>query len=106
MDVLSRRVLVRPGDLDRSRRFYREVLGLAVYQGFGPSDDQHFLPPEDNLRLRDRIAVRGRDVPIPAPCAHCWPATSQTPVELRSARAPLTGTPRTALPASESARVA
>jgi catechol 2,3-dioxygenase-like lactoylglutathione lyase family enzyme len=36
VDVLSSRVLVRPGDLDRSRRFYRDVLGLAVYREFGP----------------------------------------------------------------------
>ena len=39
MDVLSSRVLLRPGDLDRSRRFYRDVLGLAVYREFGPPDD-------------------------------------------------------------------
>jgi catechol 2,3-dioxygenase-like lactoylglutathione lyase family enzyme len=39
VDVLSSRVLLRPGDLDRSRRFYRDVLGLAVYREFGPADD-------------------------------------------------------------------
>ena len=39
MDVLSGRILLRPGDLDRSRRFYRDVLGLAVYREFGPPDD-------------------------------------------------------------------
>ena len=39
MDVLSSRILLRPGDLDRSRRFYRDVLGLAVYREFGPPDD-------------------------------------------------------------------
>ena len=39
MDVLSSRVLLRPSDLDRSRRFYRDVLGLAVYREFGPPDD-------------------------------------------------------------------
>ena len=38
MDVLSSRILVRPGDLDRSLRFYRDVLGLAVYREFGPAD--------------------------------------------------------------------
>ena len=38
MDVLSSRILVRPGDLDRSLRFYRDVLGLAVYRVFGPAD--------------------------------------------------------------------
>jgi len=39
MDVLSSRILLRPGDQDRSRRFYRDVLGLAVYREFGPPDD-------------------------------------------------------------------
>lgn len=39
MEVLSGRVLVRPGDPERSRRFYRETLGLAVYREFGPPDD-------------------------------------------------------------------
>ena len=39
MDVLSSRILPRPSDLDRSRRFYRDLLGLAVYREFGPPDD-------------------------------------------------------------------
>jgi catechol 2,3-dioxygenase-like lactoylglutathione lyase family enzyme len=39
VDVLSGRILLRPGDLDRSRRFYRDVLGLAIYGEFGPPDD-------------------------------------------------------------------
>ena len=39
MDVLRSRILLRPGDLDRSRRFYRDVLGLAVYREFDPPDD-------------------------------------------------------------------
>jgi catechol 2,3-dioxygenase-like lactoylglutathione lyase family enzyme len=39
MDVLSSRILVRPSDLDHSRRFYRDVLGLAIYREFGPADD-------------------------------------------------------------------
>jgi catechol 2,3-dioxygenase-like lactoylglutathione lyase family enzyme len=39
MDILSSRILLRPVDLDRSRRFYRDVLGLAVYREFGPGDD-------------------------------------------------------------------
>jgi catechol 2,3-dioxygenase-like lactoylglutathione lyase family enzyme len=36
VDVLSSRILVRPKDLNRSLRFYRDVLGPAVYQEFGP----------------------------------------------------------------------
>jgi predicted enzyme related to lactoylglutathione lyase len=39
MEVLSSRILLRPVDLDRSRRFYRDVLGLAVYREFGPESD-------------------------------------------------------------------
>ena len=39
MDVLSSRILLRPSDLDRSRRFYRDMLGLAIYREFGPPDN-------------------------------------------------------------------
>jgi catechol 2,3-dioxygenase-like lactoylglutathione lyase family enzyme len=39
VDVLSSRILLRPSDLDRSRRFYRDMLGLAIYREFGPPDD-------------------------------------------------------------------
>ncbi|MEU8360304.1 VOC family protein [Nonomuraea fuscirosea] len=38
MEVLSSRVLLRPRDPARSRRFYAETLGLAVYREFGPPD--------------------------------------------------------------------
>jgi catechol 2,3-dioxygenase-like lactoylglutathione lyase family enzyme len=39
VDVLSSRILLRPSDLDRSRRFYRDVLGLAIYREFGPQEN-------------------------------------------------------------------
>ena len=39
MDVLSSRILLRPRDLDRSRRFYHDLLGLAVYREFGRLED-------------------------------------------------------------------
>ena len=39
MEVLSSRILLRPTHPDRSRRFYRDILGLAVYREFGPSVD-------------------------------------------------------------------
>jgi catechol 2,3-dioxygenase-like lactoylglutathione lyase family enzyme len=39
MEVLSSRVLLRPGDPARSRAFYRDVLGLAVFREFGPPDE-------------------------------------------------------------------
>ena len=39
MEVLSSRILLRPADPDRSRRFYRDVLGLAIYREFGSPAD-------------------------------------------------------------------
>jgi hypothetical protein len=39
LDVLSSRILLRPSDLDRSRRLRRDMLGLAIYREFGPPDD-------------------------------------------------------------------
>ena len=35
MEVLSSRIMLRPNDLERSHRFYRDVLGLAIYREFG-----------------------------------------------------------------------
>ena len=40
MEVLASRILLRPRDLDASRRFYRDTLCLAVYREFGPPEDQ------------------------------------------------------------------
>jgi catechol 2,3-dioxygenase-like lactoylglutathione lyase family enzyme len=42
MDVLSSRLLLRPRDPVASQRFYRDVLGLAVYREF-PSGQVFFL---------------------------------------------------------------
>jgi predicted enzyme related to lactoylglutathione lyase len=39
VEILSSRILLRPADLERSRRFYRDVMGLAVYREFGPRKD-------------------------------------------------------------------
>ena len=39
MEVLSSRILLRPSDPDRSRRFYRDILGLAIYREFGPAEN-------------------------------------------------------------------
>ena len=39
LDVLSSRILLRPADAAASQRFYREVLGLAVYREFGSPAD-------------------------------------------------------------------
>jgi catechol 2,3-dioxygenase-like lactoylglutathione lyase family enzyme len=39
MEVLSSRILLRPTEPERSRRFYRDILGLAIYREFGHPDD-------------------------------------------------------------------
>ena len=66
MDTLSSRILLRPSDLDRSRRFYRDVLGLAIYREFGPPDDPGVVsgPP-------GRLAAAGVPV-IREPATEPW----------------------------------
>jgi hypothetical protein len=39
VDLLSSRTVPRLSDLDYSRCFYLDLLGLAVYREFGPPDD-------------------------------------------------------------------
>jgi predicted enzyme related to lactoylglutathione lyase len=39
VEVLSSRILLRPADRERSQRFYRDILGLAVYREFGPPQE-------------------------------------------------------------------
>lgn len=39
MEVLGSRILLRPSEPERSRRFYRDTLGLAVYREFGSPDE-------------------------------------------------------------------
>ncbi len=39
MEVLSSRVLIAARDPERTRRFYGETLGLAVYREYGPVKD-------------------------------------------------------------------
>ena len=38
MEVLGSRILLRPTELVRSHRFYRDTLGLAIYREFGGED--------------------------------------------------------------------
>lgn len=38
MEVLGSRILLRPTQLPRSHRFYRDTLGLAIYREFGGDD--------------------------------------------------------------------
>jgi catechol 2,3-dioxygenase-like lactoylglutathione lyase family enzyme len=63
VEVLSSRILLRPADLGRSRRFYRDVLGLATYREFGPPDDPgvvFFLGP-GLLEVSGHSAARAAD---------------------------------------------
>jgi catechol 2,3-dioxygenase-like lactoylglutathione lyase family enzyme len=67
VDVLSCRILLRPSDLDRSRRFYRDVLGLAIYREFGPPEDPgvvFFLCPGLLEVSGHRAGPAGRSVMI------------------------------------------
>jgi predicted enzyme related to lactoylglutathione lyase len=91
MEVLTSRLILRPTDLMRSQRFYRDVLGLAIYREFGPPDSPGIVfflgtallevsgtstdPPPANLaiwlQVRDaaaehaRLAKAGVDVVAP-----------------------------------------
>jgi predicted enzyme related to lactoylglutathione lyase len=86
VDVLSSRVLLRPSDPARSRAFYGELLGLAVYREFGPPEHPgvvYFLgngllelsgqseePPRGLalwLQVRDLAAEHARLVAVGAP---------------------------------------
>jgi len=40
MEVLSSRVLLRPTDPERTRAFYRDILGLAVSREFGSGPER------------------------------------------------------------------
>jgi catechol 2,3-dioxygenase-like lactoylglutathione lyase family enzyme len=61
VDVLSSRVLLRPLDPRRSRAFYRDVLGLAVFREFGPPDDPGLVFFLGNGLLE--VAGRGDEPP-------------------------------------------
>ena len=38
MEVLGSRILLHPAEPERSQRFYRDTLGLAIYREFGSRD--------------------------------------------------------------------
>jgi catechol 2,3-dioxygenase-like lactoylglutathione lyase family enzyme len=100
MEVLASRILLRPADAARSRHFYRDVLGLAVYREFGPADDPGMVffvgqgllevsgsgggPPGDSVRIwlqvrdvhaeHERLAAAGVRV-IRGPVTEPWGLT-------------------------------
>jgi catechol 2,3-dioxygenase-like lactoylglutathione lyase family enzyme len=59
MDVLSSRVLLHPTDPERSRVFYRDTLGLAIYREFdsGPERGTVFFLGGGFLELSGRAAA-------------------------------------------------
>jgi predicted enzyme related to lactoylglutathione lyase len=68
MDVLAGRVLLRPADAERTQRFYREDLGLAVYREFGS-------PPHRGVVFflgGGFLEVSGSAEPGPVPSVALW----------------------------------
>ncbi|WP_133913002.1 VOC family protein [Streptomyces sp. NBC_00582] len=66
--VLSSRVLLRPTDPERSRSFYGEQLGLAVYREFGTGPERgvvYFLGG-------GFLELSGRALTAPDPAVRLW----------------------------------
>ncbi|MER5427848.1 VOC family protein [Streptomyces sp. NPDC002588] len=66
--VLSSRILLRPADPERSRAFYGEQLGLAVYREFGTGPERgvvYFLGG-------GFLEVSGRSEAPPEPAVRLW----------------------------------
>ncbi|WP_330294362.1 VOC family protein [Streptomyces sp. NBC_00503] len=66
--VLGSRILLRPTDPERSRAFYGEALGLAIYREFGTGPDRgtvYFLGG-------GFLEVSGRSEEPPAPGLQLW----------------------------------
>jgi catechol 2,3-dioxygenase-like lactoylglutathione lyase family enzyme len=70
MEVLNSRVLLRPVDPERSRSFYRDQLGLAIYREFGtgPERGTVFFLGGGLLEL----SGRADGVPGSTPTAALW----------------------------------
>jgi catechol 2,3-dioxygenase-like lactoylglutathione lyase family enzyme len=72
MHVLSSRILLRPADPERSRRFYGDTLGLAVYREFGTGPERgtvYFLGG-GFLEISGRAA--STEPPQPPPQLRLW----------------------------------
>jgi catechol 2,3-dioxygenase-like lactoylglutathione lyase family enzyme len=79
MEVLASRILLRPTDPDRSRRFYRDTLGLAVYREFGPAQDPGLVFFLGNGLLE----VSGRSADHPGAGMALWVQVRDVEVEHR-----------------------
>ncbi|RII09311.1 Glyoxalase-like domain protein [Streptomyces sp. YIM 130001] len=80
--VLSSRTLLRPTDPERSRAFYGEALGLAVYREFGTGPERgtvYFLGG-------GYLEVSGRSETPPAPGLRLWLQVSDAAAAHRELR--------------------
>ncbi|MFF6914857.1 VOC family protein [Streptomyces sp. NPDC012466] len=66
--VLSSRILLRPTDPERSRAFYGEQLGLAVYREFGTGPERGTV----FFMGGGFLEVSGRSETPPAPAVRLW----------------------------------
>ncbi|MFD5341994.1 VOC family protein [Streptomyces hawaiiensis] len=66
--VLSSRILLRPTDPERSRAFYGEQLGLAVYREFGTGAERGTV----FFMGGGFLEVSGRSQTPPAPAVRLW----------------------------------
>ncbi|MFJ8050539.1 VOC family protein [Streptomyces luteogriseus] len=66
--VLSSRILLRPTDPERSRAFYGEQLGLAVYREFGTGAERGTV----FFMGGGFLEVSGRSETPPAPSVRLW----------------------------------
>ncbi|MEU0215442.1 VOC family protein [Streptomyces sp. NPDC006265] len=66
--VLSSRILLRPTDPERSRAFYGEQLGLAVYREFGTGAERGTV----FFMGGGFLEVSGRSETPPAPTVRLW----------------------------------
>ncbi len=66
--VLSSRILLRPTDPERSRAFYGEQLGLAVYREFGTGPERGTV----YFMGGGFLEVSGRSETPPSPAVRLW----------------------------------
>ena len=68
MEVLGSRILLHPSNPERSHRFYRHTLGLAIYREFGSPDTPGIVFFLGNGLLE----VSGRSVDPPGAAMAIW----------------------------------
>ena len=66
MEVPSSRLLIRSPDPERARRFYRDVLGLAVFREFGPEANPGVVMFGGPGYIEVSPGPGPRDAPVPA----------------------------------------